>query len=101
MKTIIDSIYLNKRGQPRNSQHWAYYRVASLGNDRDNIEVCLIEWPSFKDIDVLGDEFKAIVVNASDTGYESAHPNLCDVLKNKWNIDHETSELLGVIQRER
>jgi|SRR5208337_536895 len=100
MKQIFDSIYLNKRGHPEDDSHWAYYRVGSWGKDGDDIEVCLVQWPTFTDIDVVGDEFKAIVVNPSDTGYNSAYPNLCELLKNKWHIDHSDEDLIGFIVRE-
>ena len=50
------------------------------GKDGDNIEVCLVRWPGFEDIDIVGDEDKAIVVNPGDTGYASAFPNVCELL---------------------
>jgi hypothetical protein len=96
MTRVLDSIYLNKRDHPQDSSHWAYYRVTSLGGDvGDHIEVCLLKWPSLTDIDVIGDEIKASVVNPADTGFNSAFPNLCDLLKRKWNIEHEQSILIG------
>jgi hypothetical protein len=101
LKQILDSIYLNKRGDPANTSAWAYYRIRSLGGkEGDDIEICMVRWPTFDDLDVIGDEFKAIVVNPSDTGYTSAFPNLCEVLKNKWNIDHKIDDLIGFIPRQ-
>jgi hypothetical protein len=100
MKQILDSIYLNKRGHPQDDGHWVYYRVTSLGEEGDNIEVCLVQWPTLRDIDVLGDEFKAIVVNPNDTRYNSAYPNLHELLKNEWNIHHFSADLIGVIVHE-
>ena len=79
---------------------WAYYRITSIGGkDGDNIEVCLVRWPGFEDIDIVGDEDKAIVVNPGDTGYASAFPNVCELLMKKWKIDHEQSVLIGIRAR--
>jgi hypothetical protein len=73
----VDSIYLNKRGNEQNTQHWAYYRVTSLGGGYgDHIQVCMLKWHSLSDIDIVGDEDKALVVNPADTGFGSAFPNL-------------------------
>jgi hypothetical protein len=100
MQQVMDSIYLNKRGHEQNTSHWAYYRVTSLGGGLgDHIQVCLVQWPSFSDIDVVGDAKKATVVNPSDTGYNSAFPNLLELLSKKWNIDHEQSTLIGLRAR--
>lgn len=100
MTRLFDSIYLNKRGHEQNTSHWAYYRVTSLGGGvGDHIQVCLVQWPSFSDIDVVGDVTKAAVVNPSDTGYNSAFPNLLELLSKKWNIDHEKSILIGARER--
>ena len=96
----LDSIYLNRRGHDQNTRHWAYYRVTSLGGDvGDHIQVCLLAWPGLTDIDVVGEETKAPVVNPSDTGFTSAYPNLCSLLQNKWNIDHNQSVLIGMRAR--
>jgi hypothetical protein len=97
---VIDSIYLNKRGDYQNTSSWAYYRVTSFGNMDDHIEACLVEWPTFKDLDVVGEEKFAVVVNPGDTGYVSAHPNLCELLKKKWNIVHDIDDLIGLRVRE-
>lgn len=98
---VLDSIYLNKRGHETETAHWAYYRVTSLGgNEGDHIQVCLLTWPLLSDIDVVGEEDKAPVVNPSDTAFNSAYPNLCGLLANKWNIDHEQSILIGMRVRE-
>jgi hypothetical protein len=97
----MDSIYLNKRGHEFETWLWAYYRVTSLGGrEGDHIEICLVEWPTFKDIDMVGDEKKASVINPGDTGFTSAYPNLCDLLQRKWNVDHELSVLIGIRPRE-
>jgi hypothetical protein len=94
---VLDSIYLNKRGHELDTRHWAYYRVTSLGgNDGDHIQVCLLTWPLLSDIDVVGEEDKAPVINPADTGFRSAYPNLCGLLGQKWNIDHEQSTLIGM-----
>jgi len=60
----LDSIYLNKRNNNAETSEWAYYRLTSLGgSEGDHIQVCLLEWPSLSDIDVVGDEKKAVVIN--------------------------------------
>jgi hypothetical protein len=100
MAKILDSIYLNKRGHHHDDGRWIYYRVTSSGHESDSIEVCLVEWPTFRDINVAGDEFKAIVVNPADSRHNSASPNLHDLLKSKWNIHHFSADLVGVIVRE-
>jgi hypothetical protein len=99
MKTV-DAIYLNKRGNPHDTSDWAYYRITSQGKDGDHIEVCLLRWPTFEDLDVVGDERKAPVVNPLDTGFSSAYPNMCKVLLHKWNIAHNAEEdLIGIRER--
>jgi len=98
---VTDTIYLNKRGKEAETWFWAYYRITSLGGQEgDHIEVSLLTWPTFDDINVVGDLDKAIVVNASDTGYTSAYPNVCDLLQKKWKIDHEQSVLIGFRPRQ-
>ena len=66
----------------------------------DHIEVCTLEWPTFKDLDFVGDLQKAVVTNPSDTGYASAYPNLLTLLKKKWNIEHKDDDLIGIRVRE-
>ena len=102
MMQVCDSIYLNKRGNESFTNVWAYYRITSVGGDLgDHIELALLTWPDFRDIDVVGDLDKAVVVNPSDTGYNSAYPNTIQLLAKKWNIDHEQSVLIGLRFRER
>ena len=99
--TVLDSIYLNKRGDESNTASWAYYRITSIGgSEGDHIQVCLLGFPAFEDIDVVGEEKKAVVVNPFDTGFVSAYPNLCNMLRKKWDIDHERSWLIGIRRRE-
>jgi hypothetical protein len=98
--TVTDTIYFNTRGNEFSTWVWAYYRITSKGQTGDNIEVCLLKWPSFEDINIIGDEHKAVVVNPADTGYNSAYPNVCELLKNKWGIDHEKSILIGLRPRD-
>jgi hypothetical protein len=100
MKQVLDSIYLSKRGDLQNTSSWAYYRVRSWGKDGDNIAVCLVQWPSFTDIDVVGEELKAVVENPGDTGFSRAYPNLVGLMQTKWNVDHDASVLIGAIVRE-
>jgi hypothetical protein len=99
MKTV-DAIYLNKRGNPQDTSAWAYYRITSQGKDGDHIEVCLLRWPTFEDLDVVGDEQKSVVINPSDTGFASAYPNMCTLLQNKWNIRHSDEDLIGIRARD-
>jgi len=94
-----DLIYLNKRDSI-NTSEWAYYRLSSGGNVGDPIELCLLSWPTFVDIDDVLSVDKAVVINPGDTGFESAYPNNIQVLKNKWGIDHEKSTLIGVIVKQ-
>jgi len=94
--TSIDSIYLNKRGS-QNTGNWAYYRFTSLGKQGDMISVCQVEWPSFKDIDEIGDTDKAVVSTPGLTGMAHAYPTMISLLKDKWNIDHEQSIIIGFI----
>jgi hypothetical protein len=96
---FADSIYLNKRGDPHDTSKWAYYRITSRGDLDDPIEVCLLKWPTFEDIDIVGELDKAKVVNPGDTGRSSAFPNICKLLKNKWNIDHNIDDLIGIRER--
>ena len=93
---MVDAIYLNKRGHPQLTSEWAYYRISSLGRIGDPIELCLVSWPDFRDIDDVVSPDKAVVVNPFDTGYTSAHPNLLAVLKAKWNIEHRDEDLIGL-----
>lgn len=95
-RILVDAIYLNKRDRPSDTSAWAYYRVTSEGKDGDHIEICTLEWPSLRDLDIVGDEKKAVVVNPGDTGYVSAFPNLFSVLANKWNIEHSDDDLIGI-----
>jgi hypothetical protein len=101
MAYVSDSIYLNKRGNETFTGVWVYYRLTSLGKLGDSIEVALLTWPDFKDIDVVGDIDKAVVVNPGDTGYVSAYPNFTTLLQKKWNIDHEKSVVIGIRVREK
>jgi len=97
---MVDCIYLNKRGKPMDTSAWASYRVSSFGAFGDPIELCLVGWPTFQDIDEIVSPDKAVVVNPFDTGYASAYPNLLAVLKSKWNIEHQDEDLIGVRVRE-
>lgn len=97
---VMDAIYLDKRGSWVTSD-WAYYRITSLGGQEgDHIEVCLVKWPTFADLDMVGDEKKSAVINPWDTGFASAYPNFCVLLKNKWNITHTDEGLIGLRPRE-
>ncbi len=99
--TVVDSIYLNKRGTENWTSAWAYYRITSIGGQMgDPIEVALVKWPTFEDIDVVGDLDKAVVTNPGDTGYTSALTNFTDLLQKKWHIEHEQSVLIGLRGRE-
>lgn len=90
-------IYLYKDGHPQDTSFWKYYRISSEGKMGDHIEVCLVEWPTFKDIDKPGEIDKAPVINPADTGFTSAYPNFLTLLKNKWGIEYRDEDLIGVI----
>jgi hypothetical protein len=94
--TVSDAIYLNKRGSSSDLFKWVYYRVTSRGTEGDDIQVCLLTWPSFEDFDVIGDEQKAVVVNPGDTGFSCAYQHLLTLLKEKWKIEHSDNDLIGV-----
>ena len=96
MIDIHEHIYLNKRDSPDLSSDWVYYRITSTGGALgDHIQVCMLKFPSFEDIDIVGEENKAVVTNPGDTGYLSAYPNLCNLLQNKWNVIHADSIVIG------
>lgn len=97
---VVDSVYLNKRGNRSDTSAWAYYRITSQGALGDHIEVCMLEWPSLKDLDFVGDVQRAVVVNPGDTGYARAYPNLLTLLQNKWNIEHNDDDIIGIRVRE-
>jgi hypothetical protein len=92
---LMDSIYLNKRGNDHDTSVWAYYRLTSLGgNLGDHIELCPITWPALEDSETP-------VLLVCDTGYTSALPNTVEHLKTKWDINHESSTLIGLRVSER
>jgi hypothetical protein len=95
-KQMVDCIYLNKRDRRQETRAWAYYRVSSFGSVGDSIELCLLSFPEFRDIDDVVSPDNAVVVNPFDTGYISAYPNLLGVLKSKWNISHRDEDLIGI-----
>jgi len=95
----VDAIYLNKRGHNSDTSKWAYYRISSAGGMGHNIEMCLVKWPSFEDIDEVLSEHAAVVVNPGETGFASAYPNILKVLKSKAGIDHKDDDLIGIRAR--
>ncbi|MGA2083954.1 MAG: hypothetical protein ABSG60_00360 [Terracidiphilus sp.] len=96
---VIDSIYLNRRNSGE-TKDWVYYRITSEGGkDRDPVTVCRVEWPTFKDIDKIWDENAAIVTTPGVTGYIPAYEQTCALMKNRWDVDHETSALIGFLSR--
>lgn len=98
-KMRFDTIFLNKRGDDL-TNNWAYYRLTSIrGRDNDPIEACLVSWPTFRDIDSLGDESTASVWTPGITGLRVAHVTMKEFLKNKWDIDHSDSTVIGLIIR--
>ena len=90
------AIYLDKRGSNLDN-NWTCYRITSEGEEGDPIELCMVRWPTFEDIDEIVSPDSAVVVNLGDTGYTSAYDNFVKVLKKKWNIDHDDDKLIGVI----
>jgi len=98
-KMRFDTIFLNKRGDDLTT-NWAYYRLTSIGGqNNDPIEACLVRWPTFNDIDSLADESTASVWTPGITGLGVAYGTMNDFLKNKWNIDHTNSTVIGLIVR--
>jgi hypothetical protein len=91
----VDQIYLNKRGS-MTAEQWAYYRITSEGGLGDPIELCLVKWPTFEDIDTVISPDSAVVINPGQTGYASAYDTFLKVLKSKWNIDHSDDGLIGL-----
>jgi hypothetical protein len=53
-----------KRGYDSDTSKWAYYRISSTGDMGDNIEMCLVSWPSFEDIDEVLSEHAAVMATA-------------------------------------
>jgi len=94
-----DLIYLNKRGHPSVFNAWVYYRITSAGNEGDHIELCLLSWPDLADRDEVVSEKLAVVTNPYDTGLARAYPNILNVLKKKWDIDHRDEDLIGIRER--
>lgn len=96
-KLRLDLVYLNKHKNESLASNWSYYRITSIGGRiGDSIEVCLLNWPTLEDINIVGNEKLASVWNPFETGSLSAHPNLCSLLWDKWNIDHKQSSHIGV-----
>ena len=95
----IDTIWLNTRNDNL-TNNWAYYRTRSIGGyENDPIEACLVNWPTFEDIDSLSNEAAASVWTSGITGLAIANETMTEFLKNKWGIDHSTSVCIGLIPR--
>jgi hypothetical protein len=93
----MKAIYLYKPPQSENFTHtWVYYRVGSVeaeeaaGTLHAPIEVCRVLWPTFEDVPPMID-------TPGITGLESAHPHVCRLLKQQLGVDHERSELIGLL----
>jgi hypothetical protein len=54
-----------------------------------------------EDLDTLSDEATASVWTPGITGLSIASPTIEEFLKNRWNIDHSTSVLIGLITKDR
>jgi len=90
-----DLIYLNKLGSDLDND-WVYYRVRSDGgNFRDPITICRVEWHTFKDIDLIWDEKKAVITSPGLTGLASAYEETCRLMKYRWGVDHDDSIIIG------
>ncbi len=99
-KMRINTIYLNRRGNDL-TNNWVYYRLTSIGGqNNDPIEVCLVSWPTFMDIDSLANERTASVWTPGITGLRVAHDAMNELLKNNWDIDHADSSVIGLIVRD-
>jgi hypothetical protein len=93
---LVQQIYLNTRNSDVDND-WIYYRVATFGKDGDAISICQVQWPSFQDIDLIWDESKAVVTSLGLTGSGAASLQIPTLLKNRWNIDHDQSTLIGIL----
>lgn len=96
---MLDMIWLNYRNSSDTSK-WVYYRVTSEGGKLDDaVSVCRVEWPTFKDIDRIWDEKAAVITTPGVTGYTTAYEQTCAIMKNRWDVDHENSLVIGVLAR--
>jgi hypothetical protein len=95
-----DVIYLNKRGSNLDND-WVYYRFRSDGGgDNDPITVCQVKWPTFEDIDLIGDEKKAVITSPGLTGLVTAYEQTCLLMKNQWGIEQADSIVIGSLIKE-
>ena len=94
MRPVIQSVYLYQESELMND--WVYYRIASINSDEPAgtlgapIEVCRVEWPTFRDMLPATD-------TQGITGLASAHNRLCRLVKQLWGVDHKKSVLIGVL----
>jgi hypothetical protein len=89
---------LNKRASNLDND-WVYYRVRS-DDDNDPITVCQVEWPTFRDINLIWDEKKAIITSPGLTSLATAYERVCVLMKNRWGIDHRESIIIGSLIQE-
>ena len=85
------SIYLNKKNLLSNTEPWAYYTIKGGFEVGDNIEVKLVSFPDFSEIDVIVDI-------PGNVGLSAAYDNINLLLRNKWGIERERSELIGILE---
>ena len=94
----FDLIYLNKRANESDTRDWVYYRTTAVtglgigaGDEGSAVRVCRVKWPEFADIG-------EVIDTPGTVGYTSAHSNVKSLVA-QWEIDHEQSVLIGVLER--
>ena len=95
---VLNSVYFNAMDS-NEDKDWVYYRLASIGADGDPITICQLRWPTFEDIDSIFDEHKAVITTPGVTGGGTTYARMCLLLKNKWNVDHPHSTLIGFLEK--
>ena len=100
MEQLVDTIYLDKRGDDGDHfpDAWAYYRITSvggLGNPEgtkgSSIEACRLTWPTLEDI-------PPIIDTPGVVGLAAAWDVVNKALR-QWDIDRERSIFIGVRDR--
>jgi hypothetical protein len=82
-----DLIYVDKINDSNFTSDWKYYRVTPIA--QSNIEVCELEFPSFRDKGVAT-QTPGIV------GLACAHDINVELLQKSYGIMHERAVLIGV-----
>lgn len=99
MEQSVDLIYLfQPDGKEAEPSAWVYYRVTH-GGDEDQgdglFAVSRVSFPGCSDLpDSLGE---LATITPAMIGYESVEVNLHKLLRNKYDIDHDKSILIGAL----